>query len=176
MATLAEIERLTKDFAEWRDQLASRVRTLEDETSRIKRLHVPAIKKAVAAVMERQARLKAAIEESPGLFIKPRTMIIHGIKIGFQKLKGKITWADDEQVIRLIRKHFPEQADVLIKLTERPVKDALQQLSASDLKKIGVIVEETGDVVVVKSTDSEIDKFVDALLKDDVNEANTEAA
>lgn len=167
MATLGDIERLTKDFADWREQLSVSVRALEDEINAVKRKHITAIKRKVAAVAERQANLKAAIEESAGLFRKPRTMILHGIKIGYQKSKGKISWADDDQVIKLIKKHFPEQADVLIKMTEKPVKDALQNLTAADLKRIGVTIDETGDFVVIKSTDTEIDKFVEALLKDE---------
>lgn len=174
MTSLGDIEKLTKRFSEGRESLSANVRALEDEINAIKKRHLPGIKKSVAQVMERQQWLKDALEDSRALFVKPRTMIFHGVKIGFQKGKGKISWADDEQVVKLIKKHFPEQADVLIKLTEKPVKDALQNLPASDLKKIGVTIEETGDQVVIKSTDSEIDKFVDALLKDD--EQQREAA
>ena len=175
MATLGEIERLTKDYADWREQLSNAVRALEDEIGAVKRKYMPSIKKKVAAVTERQANLKAVLEDSAGLFVKPRTLILHGVKVGFQKAKGKISWEDDDQVIRLIKKHFPEQADVLIKITEKPVKDPLGQLSAAELKRIGITVSETGDVVVIKSTDSEIDKLVEALLKDD-DQAESEAA
>jgi len=167
MTTLGDIERLTKAFADGREQLAQRVKSLENEITAIKRRRLQGIKSMVNLVLEKQADLKAALEDSRGLFTKPRTMIFHGVKIGFQKAKGKISWADDDQVIKLIKKHLPDQADILIKTTEKPVKEALQQLSASDLKKIGVTVEETGDQVVIKSTDSEIDKFVDTLLKED---------
>ena len=175
MATLGEIERLTKDYADWREQLSNAVRALEDEIGAVKRKYMPSIKKKVAAVTERQANLKAALEESAELFVKPRTLILYGIRVGFMKAKGKISWEDDDQVIRLIKKHFSEQADVLIKITEKPVKDALGQLSAAELKRIGITVSETGDVVVIKSTDSEIDKLVEALLKDD-DQAESEAA
>lgn len=167
MKTLAEIEKLTKDFSESREQLAQHVRYLEEEINHRKRILLPRIKAAAKAVMGRLANLKAAIEESKILFMKPRTLVFHGVKIGFQKGKGKISWADDEQVVKLIKKHFPDQADVLIKTVEKPVKDALLQLTAADLKRIGITVDEADDQVVVKSTDSEIDKFVDALLKED---------
>ena len=40
-------------------------------------------------------------------------------------------------------------------------------MSVSDLKKIGVTVIETGDEVFIKPTDSEIDKLINALLKDE---------
>lgn len=175
MATLGDIERLTKDFAEWRDQLSEAVRAATDDIAAVKRQHVVAIKRKVEAVAERQAKLKAAIEDSPELFRKPRTMIIHGIKIGFQKEKGKISWDDASQVIKLVKKHLSEQADVLIKTTEKLVKGALQQLTATDLKRIGVTIGETGDAVVIKSTDGEIDKLVDALLKEDDEPEKAEA-
>jgi hypothetical protein len=167
MATLAEIEKLTKEYAEWRQQLADAVRALEDEVSAVKRTHITAIKRKVVAVTERQAALKAAIGESKDLFKKPRTIIIHGVKIGFQKSKGEMKWIDAAQVVRLIKKHFPDLAETLIKTTEMPVKAALGRISAADLKRIGVMIDDDGDQVVIKSTDSEIDKFVEALLKDD---------
>jgi hypothetical protein len=167
MATLGDIERLTKEYADWRGQLAEAALAAKKEIADIKSKHVVAIKRKVEAVAERQAKLKDAIEESRELFKKPRTMTIHGIKIGFQKEKGKISWSDAGQVIRLIEKHFAEQAEVLIKTTKKLVKGALQHLPASDLKRIGVSVGKDGDAVVIKSVDSELDKLVEALLKED---------
>ena len=76
-------------------------------------------------------------------------------------------WEDDSQVVKLIQKHFPEQFDVLVKTIEKPIKDSLANLSVADLKRIGVTVTDSGDCVVIKSMDSEIDKLVDALLKDE---------
>lgn len=92
-------------------------------------------------------------------------MVFHGIKVGFQKEKGKIEWDDVDQVVKLIKKHFPEQADVLIATSEKPVKDALNNLSAAELKKIGVNITSDGDVAFIRPTDSEVDKMVTALLK-----------
>ena len=45
------------------------------------------------------------------------------------------------------------------------MKEALAQLSAAELKKIGVTLSEAGDQTVVRPVDSEVDKMVDALLK-----------
>jgi len=167
MATLAEIEKLCREYAMSRNVLRERVWELEDKINELKKKALPAIRKAAEAAMERQAVLKEAIEDSPELFVKPRTQIFHGIKVGFQKGKGELKWESDEQVVKLIKKHFPKQAETLIKTIEKPVKTALAQLSVQELKKIGVRVEETGDQVVIKSTDSEIDKLVNALLKED---------
>ncbi|OPY15632.1 MAG: hypothetical protein A4E66_00036 [Syntrophus sp. PtaB.Bin001] len=167
MASLGDIEKFTEEFAAEREKLIDHVSTLEDEIAVLRRKHLPKIKVAVNTVAEKQNILKMALEESRSLFVKPKTMILHGVKIGFQKAKGKISWADDDQVIKLIKKHLPDQEDILIKTTEKPIKDALANLPAVDLKRIGVTVEDSSDQVVIKSTDSEIDKFVDALLKED---------
>lgn len=167
MATLAEIEKLTKDYSLARASLKEKVEALNEEIERIKKARLPQIRKAVEHASELQQALHAAIEESPELFEKPRTIIFHGIKIGYQKGKGELTWEDDETVVKLIYKHFPERADTLIKTIQKPLKSALAQLSVSELKKLGITVIETGDEVVIKATDTEIDKLVNALLKGD---------
>lgn len=166
MTTLNDIERLVLVYKSARDLLAGRVESLEDELDRIKRRAMPGIKKAVARAKEAEHALATAIESSPELFKKPRTVILHGVKVGLAKGKGEIRYQDPDQVLKLIRKHLPEQADVLIATKEVPVKKALAQLSAAELKKIGVTLVQTGDQVVIKPTDSEVDKVVSALLKE----------
>jgi hypothetical protein len=166
MTTLAEIEQHTKAFADARDVLSARVQDLEAELESIKRRRLRGIKHAVRAAQEARDRLHAAIEAAPELFVKPRTLVISGIRVGIQKGKGQIVFDDPEQVVRLIRKHLPEQADALVAVKETPVKKALSNLSVAELKRIGVTVEETGDQVVIKPTDSEVDKLVAALLKE----------
>lgn len=173
---LITIDQKTKEYATEREKLSNRIRFLEDEINTLKRKRLPGIKNSIQTVMEKQEDLKAALEDSRPLFIKPRTIVFHGVKVGFQKSKGKLSWNDDAQVIKLIKKHFPDQEDILIKKTEKPSKDALLNLSAENLKKIGVTISETGDVVVIKSTDSEIDKFVEALLKEDDSHGKAEEA
>ena len=69
----------------------------------------------------------------------------------------------------LIRRYLPEQADTLIRTVEEPHKPALALLSVADLRRVGCTVVETGEAVVIKAVDSEVDKMVDALLKDAVD-------
>lgn len=165
MSDLTTIESLTKAFADARQTLAARVRQVEAEVQAVQARHLPALREAVDTAANTRARLETAIEEAPHLFVKPRTVQWHGVKVGFEKGKGAITWDDPDQVIRLIRKHLPEQAETLIKVDEKPVKKALGQLTTAELKKIGCTVVESGDRVVVRATDSEIDKVVDQLLR-----------
>lgn len=176
MANLGEIEKLTKVFVGARELLIMDVHEMENELNEIKMKYLPVIKKSVAAAKEKIEKLRLAIKESPELFEKPRSFILYGVKVGYQKGKGAIEWDDDEQVVKLIEKHFPEQADVLIKTTKKPVKKSLSQLTVAELKRLGIVVEETGDQVIIKPVDSEVDKLVEALLKDETKEGLKEAA
>ncbi len=165
MENEVDFERLAQDLSAARMMLKERVSTLETEISALKRKQLPAIRKWAEAAAEKQQALYQAIEENPGEFVKPRTRILHGIKFGYQKQKGEISWEDESKVVMLIRKHFPEQEELLIKVTEVPVKKALGRLPAADLKRLGVTVDNDTDEVFIKATDSEIDRIVDAILK-----------
>jgi len=166
MATMDEIERRTREYAEARELLAARVQAMQEEIETIKRRRLRGIKRAVAVAAEAHDRLRAAIEASPELFRRPRTLVIAGVRVGFTKGSGRLVFDDPGRVVALIRRHFPEQADALIRVKEEPVRKALAQLSVAELKRVGVRVEDTGDQVVIKPTDSDVDKLVNALLAD----------
>ncbi len=162
---LKPIEDAAKELREIRDALGERATALHDELEAVKRKHLAHLRRVVARVSEKQADLLACIDAAPHLFDKPRSMVLHGIKLGFAKGKGKMDWEDDAQVVKLIRKHLPEQFDVLVKTTEEPMKAALNNLTAAELKRVGVEVESTGDVAFAKAATAEVDKLVKALLK-----------
>ncbi|MBZ0250880.1 MAG: host-nuclease inhibitor Gam family protein [Burkholderiales bacterium] len=171
MATMAQIEEATKRYAAARGTLADICGAFNQDLAQAKSKYLGRLKKAVALAKEREAELTVMIEESGELFVRPKTVVFHGVKVGFQKAKGKLEFDDADQVLKLIRKHFPEQADVLINTREVPAKEALAQLSAAELKRLGITVVESGDQIVIKDTTSEVDKMVEALLKDEVAEA-----
>lgn len=162
---LEMIEGATRLYANAREVLAEKVRRLEAELEQIKRQRLPGIKSALARAAEAEGKLRQVIETAPELFERPKTLILHGVKVGYRKAPGKLVWDDADQVVALIRKHYPDQADVLIVVRETPSKSALAQLSAAELKRLGVRVIETSDEVVIAPTDSEVDKLVEALLE-----------
>lgn len=171
MATLNEIDGKTKLFADARTRLADQVRMLNDAVETAKRKHMPLIKEHLGRCAQHSSDLQALIAASPELFVKPRSQVLHGVKVGFQKMPGVIAWASLDALVKRVRAHFPKQFDVLIKTTYKPVKKALQQLPATDLKKIGCTVSADSDEVLIKDTNSDVDKLVDALLKEATEEA-----
>jgi arsenate reductase-like glutaredoxin family protein len=166
MITLTDIEALTRQYAEARAALAERVQELEDEIARLRRQRLPAIRRALGAAQERRDRLASAIAEAPALFERPKSVIFHGVRVGYQKGRGSITWDDDARVVALIRRHLPDQADALIRVVERPLKTALAQLSTAELRRLGVEVVETGEEIVIRPVDGELDRLIERLLAD----------
>lgn len=169
--TMQKIQALTEDYAEQRQVLSARVQALNDELADVKARHLPGIRRAVASSTDRFYKLQALLQESAALFAKPKTQVFAAIRVGFRKAVGKIHWDDADLVVKLIHKHHPEKADVLIRTEEKPVKSALGQLTVAELKRIGVEAAETGEVIVIKPVDSEVDKIVAALLEGAEDEA-----
>lgn len=161
------VNKRAEDYADERDRLCLLVETLERQVEDVKRQALPDIRDAVRRTSEAHDRLRAAIETHPELWEgKRRTVVIAGVRVGMTKGKGKLTWEDAEQVVKLIRRHFPEQAEAMIRVREEPIRKALAELTVTELKRLGVTVEETDDQVVIKPTDSEVDKLVSKLLED----------
>jgi hypothetical protein len=163
--TWADLDTLTKAYADRRALLADRLTALDADLNAVKRTHMKELKRHVALTAECQTALASAIDDAPELFEKPKTRILHGIKIGFRKGKGKIEWEDDAQLVALIKKKFPDFVDDLIITTEVPSATGLQDLDAAELRKLGVTVEEAGEQVVVKAVESDVEKLVKLLLK-----------
>lgn len=174
--SMQEIERRAKALADYREKLAGLVSSLNEGIEALQREQLPGIRRAVNAVAERQDQLRQVIEDHPELFVKPRTVMFHGVKLGYAKGKGSIEFDDAAAVVRAIKRLHPDQVDVLVAVKESPVKTALAQLSAQELRRLGVTVEDIGDVVVISFADSAVDKAVKALLKaaiDDKAEASS---
>lgn len=152
-------------LAHARGQLAELVQALEEGLNHLKADAMPMIREAIDRASTAWSGLEAEIVAHPELFVKPRTVSMHGIKFGYGKGKGGLEIDDADRTCALIRKHLPDQAEVLIAAKYSPVKDAIAQLLPADLKRIGVNIKGTGDQVVIRPADGEIDKIVKALIK-----------
>jgi len=178
MATLGEIEKLTKEFADAWDKIGDTLRDLDDKVEALNRQYLPGLKTQERILEEKRDRLKTALEASPELFQKPRSIVMHGVKVGLQKGKGELEWPkkNEGKVVELIRKHFPDRADIYITMTPEPNKAALRTLSVAELMKVGITVGGAGDEPVIKPVESQIEKWMKHYLnhsknkKDEVKE------
>ena len=174
--TIEAIEALTKNYAGARAIVSERVNALSTEVQDAQRRKLPGIKSALAEAADAKGKLEAAIEAGRGLFVSPRTITVTGIKVGLKKGRGKVTWADADRVIALIKKFFAPRSTTLITTTEKLKKTGLDTLSAEELKKIGCAIGEAGDHVYVAPADTDLDKLVARMLKEGQGEELEEAA
>jgi hypothetical protein len=168
--SLADIERLTKTYADRHEELTKLVGELNGALDLVKREYLSSLKQTVGRTAERYDALRAAIEGAPGLFERPRSYIFHGVRVGWQKLKGSIVVPDPERTVELIERHLAPLAATLIRVIREPDKRAIADLSVSDARKIGCEIIDARDVVLIKPANSDVDKIVSALLKEATGE------
>lgn len=161
---IAIIEPLCQVYEREASALESLVADLESDLEAIRAKHLRPLKRQVAAVAGREAALIAAVEANPDLFVKPRTMVLHGVKVGYSVSPGRVEFDDAESVMKAIRRLRAEDEDVLIRTKEEPNKDALRSLAAPDLAKLGCRIDGAGNVVVVKRVAGDVEKMVSKLL------------
>ena len=141
------MRRLAADYAACRDRLAALVQAVREQVSTIERGATPEILKAARKIAALHNDLQAAITAHPECFVRPRTMVVDGLKFGLQKQKGRISWEDDralcERIMKLTESGAiePQQAETLIEYRPRPVAAALEQLDAKTLKRLGVTLQ-----------------------------------
>lgn len=165
--TMDLIQTAARKHAEHRRDLRLLVSALQTEIAEAKRRAMKQITRAVERASASEAALRHMVETRKDLFDRPRTLTVDGVKFGWAKGKGKLVYDDGEAVCRLIDKHLPDAADALIDIKRTPIRAALEQLSAAELKRIGVSIKDDDDQVVIRDTANEIDKIVSALLAQD---------
>lgn len=155
-----------KKASDARAKLLAVAHRIEAEQRAVLDRHRGELREALHVYLSRQLELSCEIKEHAELFVKPRTIVLHGFRCGFAKGKGRIEWAeDDAKIVQRIRAAYGKAtADRLIIVSETPSKEALAQLPAHELRKLGVSVVDAEDKVVAKPLESEMDRFIDRVL------------
>jgi hypothetical protein len=167
---MADTIELARVLSSDRDKLHTLVSELNRGIEALKADSLEDIRAAIDAAADAWQKLLDDVKAHPERYVRPRSVEAHGIKFGLAKGKGKLKIADEAKTIGLIKKHFPELANVLIDTTESPSKTAIQNLPAADLKKIAVEIDGVGDVAFIKPAEGAVDKLVKALVTAAVEE------
>ncbi len=162
-----DLERLAERYADTHAALSELMAALEAELRAVKRAYLTRIKAVAGRAGTRKQALVEYVQAYPGQFESPRMRTLHGVKVGLQKGRGKLACANADFTIRAIERRHPDKIDVLLKTTRKPVLAGLQQLEARELQVLGVEIVGTGDRIVVRHVDSDIEKMVDAYLEED---------
>lgn len=120
---------------------------------------------AQAAAVERET-LMSLLADTADLFASPRrSLTVDGVRVGWKKERGKVVITDEAAVVQRIRERLPEdQAELLIRRTERVHKPGVYDLSAGDLKRLGIQIEADADAPFIKDIEVPIDKLIAGLM------------
>lgn len=165
--TLAAIERLAAEYAAANEALSLENSLMAAEINTVIRARMPAIRVRIEAAVTACAALRTAVASAPHLFAKPRTRVLNGIKVGFQRLQGGVRYPEGAEpgIIAKIKALWPERAQDIIRTTEKLLRTALEKLPAADLRKIGVTVVAPSDVVVSTPQVADAVKVTNAILR-----------
>lgn len=167
MATLQDMEKQAQAYTAAREELAAVLSALDDETRALKKKYLVRIRALVGKAKGHRADLLAAVVDSPALFVKPKSRVLHGVKCGYGTSKAKVEIDDEAAVIKRIRTLLPaNQAELLIRVEESVHKPAVYDLAEEDLKRLGIRVKEGANVAFVTDTTEAVEKMVEALLAD----------
>jgi len=171
--TLLEIEKTTREYAAAEDALEEKALELREAIERLKREHMPAIKRALERAGETHTLLFHTIEDNPELFQRPKSRLVAGVVIGFRKQRDTLEWAGDEQLAEAIEKQLPALYPSLVEVKRKPVRDALKLLQPEQLQALGVAYDRGRDKVIIESANSEIEKWIRAIAAEAEREAVT---
>jgi hypothetical protein len=162
---LAAIERLAAEYATLNEALSLENSLLAAEINALIRDRMPVIRSRIEATVAARDALRTAVASAPQLFEKPRTRVLNGVKVGFQRLKSVLAIKDEAPVIAKIHALMPELVSQLIRTSEALRRQALEALPAGDLKRLGVGLVMGSDVVVTKPQAADAVKTAEAVLK-----------
>lgn len=172
---IATIDLLARQYADAQMDLDGLTNKLKVVIDAAVRERWPDLKRATTRAAERYEALYAAVGDAKPAFDSPKTRILHGIRVGFRKMKDSILVLNEDNTCALIKKLLPDSQDVLISTTERPVMAGLEQLDNDQLKQIGCRRVPGKDEPVAKMADTDLDKVVAALMKGAIEKAEAEA-
>ena len=164
VSDMKTIEKLAEKLAEKRDALANAVNEAQAEIDEVRERVMPDLRERIAAVAKAETKLRRAVVGGAAEFRKPRTRIMHGLRVGMRRGKSVLIFKNPDDVVALIDKHLSDKAETLVNVTRKPAKSELAKLDPRTLKMIGVRISDGVDEAVVEPKSGEIEAMTKALL------------
>ncbi|MCG8119435.1 MAG: hypothetical protein N0C82_07305 [Candidatus Thiodiazotropha endolucinida] len=149
-----EIEQAAADYAKHREKVAETAEALAVVIRRLVNERRGVLIEQIGEMNAARAALHDAIWSSPEWFDRPRTRVLHGVKLGYRKQPDHFVF-DEAKTQALIERDFSALSPVLIKRTSRVVKGALGTLDGATLKRLKVKKHVGADEVLIKDEGSD---------------------
>ncbi len=163
--TMSRIEAQVRVYADAREKLEGRLREFNARVEAVTREAMPELKEMARRVAERHMRLDAALKAAPQLFQRPRTVVFHGMKVGYRRQEGRLEYDDADEVVERVRRLLPNP-DPYLHCVTLPDRTALSGLPTEELARLGCRWVEGGDVVLIKPLAGQLDRQIQMLFKE----------
>ena len=158
MAMVKKIDSLALEYSQHEMEVAKMIQKWDMKIAKIKKDAHVALALPLRKMQKAKDKLYVAICDSADMFDKPKTIILHNVRIGYIASKTTVCWDDTEKLVAKLKDKYPDKVDVLIKTEEKPIKTSLLMLSAKELKRLPLKVEIGEDQVFIKTTDKDIER------------------
>lgn len=132
--TMQRLEREVHALRQTLDGAAETLGAYEAEIAPIRDRYAPRIRRHAAEIAARKRGIGELIAAGVQLFRRPKSRVIHGIKIGVRKAADRWAWPDDAALVELIRARCtPEQQEAYLVTTTVGRKDAIPEAVRAEL-------------------------------------------
>jgi len=167
MNPLEIITELARKYKLAYEALHSETQSLIDELTLVKEEHFSKIYRQLKQVQKIKRQLITALDDNHQLFVKPKSLVLHEVRLGFKVSKEDYVFDDEVAVIEAIKDQFPPNAvQALVGSREYLRKSALADLTSEDLQAIGVEKVEASDEAFVRPEKTLDEKFINSLLQE----------
>jgi hypothetical protein len=163
LESMTTLETLARDYEAQGAEMDAQLAEYKSALAEVQGRFLKALKRQAGRTAAAESALRDFVGDHPDLFVKPRLMTVHGVKVGMRYGEGSLVWEDDLQVVLNIVERLPDLAAELVKVTRTPIKDKLRSLTPEQLDSIGCRIENAGDTVIVRRVSGEIEKALERL-------------
>jgi phage host-nuclease inhibitor protein Gam len=162
---LLPLERQAGDLAGAYANLTELVAQCEQAKAEVERQFIADIRRLSAVVSRRRDNLLAEVAARQEDFASPKSVTLHGWKLGWRKQPGTLFVDDEPTVIEKLRRLLKAAAAPLIRVKESLDKAALREQPADVLAKCGVTLCADTDEPFVSRVGGDVEKLVEDILK-----------
>ncbi|WP_295441560.1 hypothetical protein [uncultured Thiodictyon sp.] len=145
--TLPRIEREVFALRQRLDAAAQTLSDYESQVAPIRDAFAPQIRRHAAEIAAVKVDLIKLIAAGRGLFAKPKSRTIHGVKVGLRKEPDRYAWPADDALVATIKQLCtPEEQKAYLVTTTVGRKDAIP---ADARKRLGIGCTPGTDAVLV---------------------------
>jgi hypothetical protein len=165
MPSLTLIESNCRCLAALRGQLRQKFEAKQRAQGDVDAAHNPGIRELETQCLAARTELLANLNASREFFLERKTREFHGLMVGFEKERDRLTLPPEEILVDRIEKILPAaQGETLLDRTAKVIKQAFKKLPMETLQKLGCAVVKGGDKSIIRANDDDIETLVHKTL------------